>query len=126
MPAATATALPELEPQGLRSSACGLRVWPPIALQPEIELDERKLAHSLRFVLPTITAPAARRFATKGASRFVTLYLSARLTAVVGSGLFASILSLRSMGMTNRGPRAFRCAYKSGSALGRESVCENV
>src|SRR3546814_13455240 len=53
MPAATATALPELEPQGLRSSACGLRVWPPIALQPEIELDERKLAHSLRFVLPT-------------------------------------------------------------------------
>src|SRR3546814_17330850 len=69
MPAATATALPELEPQGLRSSACGLRVWPPIALQPEIELDERKLAHSLRFVLPTITAPAARRFATKELGR---------------------------------------------------------
>src|SRR5687768_16448621 len=66
MPAATATALPELEPQGLRSSAWGLRTWPPIALQPEIESEERILAHSDRLALPTITAPAPRSRATSG------------------------------------------------------------
>ena len=43
-------------------------------------------AHSLRLVLPTITAPAARSRATSGASRLVTLFASARLPAVVGSG----------------------------------------
>jgi hypothetical protein len=32
--AATATAEPALEPSGLRSSTCGLRVWPPRLLQP--------------------------------------------------------------------------------------------
>src|SRR5690349_10332785 len=57
---------PELEPHGLRSSAYGLRVWPPRPLQPLTEWLERKFAHSLRFVLPSRTAPAARsRSATK-------------------------------------------------------------
>src|SRR3954471_1211717 len=65
MPAATAAPLPEEEPQGLRFSACGLRVWPPTALQPEIELFDLILAHSLKFVLPRITAPAALRRATR-------------------------------------------------------------
>src|SRR5690349_6065745 len=51
-PAATAAPLPLDDPQGLRSRACGLRTWPPTALHPEIELDERMLAHSLRLVLP--------------------------------------------------------------------------
>ncbi len=59
--AAIALAVPELEPQALRSSAYGLLVSPPRALQPEVEWTERKLAHSLRLVLPRITAPAARR-----------------------------------------------------------------
>src|SRR5437763_656867 len=45
MPAATAAPLPLEEPQGLRLSANGLRVWPPTALQPEIELSERMFAH---------------------------------------------------------------------------------
>src|SRR5262245_61611260 len=67
--AATAAADPELDPDGLRSSACGLRVWPPRALQPLVDFDERKFAHSLRFVLPRMTAPASRRRATSGASR---------------------------------------------------------
>src|SRR5882757_7031944 len=67
--AATAAPLPELDPQALRSSAYGLRVWPPTALQPLTELVERMLAHSDRLVLPRITAPAARRRATSGASR---------------------------------------------------------
>src|SRR5687768_14644775 len=58
--AATAAADPELEPQGLRSSTHGLPHCPPAPLQP-LELPKpRKLAHSLRFALPRITAPARR------------------------------------------------------------------
>ena len=93
------------EPHGLRSSAHGLRVCPPTALQPEIEWVERMFAHSLRLVLPRITAPAARSRATSGASRLVTLLASARLPAVVGSGPALSILSLISTGWPASGPR---------------------
>ena len=66
--AAVATPDPELEPDGLRSSAYGLRVSPPRPLQPLDECVDRKLAHSLRLVLPRINAPAARSFATRKAS----------------------------------------------------------
>src|SRR5207302_10899729 len=58
--AATATAEPELEPEGSRSSAYGCRVSPPRPLHPPVECVDRKLAHSLRLVLPSITAPASR------------------------------------------------------------------
>src|SRR5437868_12469342 len=97
-PAATAAPLPLELPQGLRSSAQGLCTWPPAALQPEIELLERMFAHSERLALPRITALAARRRATSGASRLVKLLASARLPAVVGSGPATSILSLISTG----------------------------
>src|SRR3954469_7559384 len=90
-PAATAAPLPLELPHGSRSSAHGLRVCPPTALQPEIERLERIFAHSLRLVLPRITAPAERSRATRGASRLVTLSASARLPAVVGSGPATSI-----------------------------------
>src|SRR6266705_3320301 len=66
--AATATAEPELEPDGLRSRAYGLQVWPPRALQPLVDREPRKLAHSLRLVFPRMTAPAARSFWTTNAS----------------------------------------------------------
>src|SRR5689334_3517432 len=65
--AATATPDPELDPDGLRSSEYGLRVWPPRPLHPLLEWLERKLAHSLRLVLPRITAPASRRRVTSAA-----------------------------------------------------------
>src|SRR3954447_6671078 len=103
-PAATAAPLPLDDPHGFRSSAHGLRVCPPTALQPEIERPERMLAHSLRLVLPRITSPAARSRPTTGASRFVTLFASARLPAVVGSGPMLSILSLMSTGLPASGP----------------------
>ena len=48
--------------------------------------------------------PAARIRATNGASRPVTLAISARLPAVVGSGPAASILSLISTGLPAIGP----------------------
>src|SRR5205085_9984583 len=94
---------------------------PPTGLEPEIEWLERIFAHSLRFVLPRITAPAARSRAISGASRLVTLLASARLPAVVGSGPAASILSLISTGWPASGPREpeesmrFACAGAVGS-----------
>src|SRR5438874_2698881 len=66
--AATATADPELEPQGERSSTYGLRTCPPRPLHPLDEAVERKFAHSLIFVLPRMIAPAARSVLTTYAS----------------------------------------------------------
>src|SRR6266436_9553930 len=54
---------PELDPHGLRSMAYGLLHWPPRPDQPLDEKNDRKLAHSLRFVFPRITAPAFLRLA---------------------------------------------------------------
>ena len=59
--AAIAVPVPELEPHGLRSSTYGFFVCPPRELQPDVDRVERKFAHSLRLVLPRITAPASRR-----------------------------------------------------------------
>src|SRR5678815_5456883 len=66
--AATATAEPLLEPDGERSSAYGLRHWPPSPLQPDDDDVPRKFAHSDRFALPRMTAPASRSFAIANAS----------------------------------------------------------
>src|SRR5210317_1362458 len=66
--AATATAEPLDEPQGLRPCPYGFFVWPPMLLQPLEEFVERKFAHSLRFALPRMTAPASLNFRTTNAS----------------------------------------------------------
>src|SRR5580765_8943369 len=66
--AAIATPEPELEPDGLRSSAYGFFVCPPRPLQPLVECVDLKFAHSLRLVLPRITAPASRSRVTMNAS----------------------------------------------------------
>src|ERR1700752_2962384 len=66
--AAMAAPEPELEPHGLRSSAYGFLVCPPRPLQPLDDFVERKLAHSLKFVLPRMTAPASRSFFATNAS----------------------------------------------------------
>src|SRR5436189_183927 len=58
--AAIAAPEPELDPDGFLSSAYGFFVCPPRPLHPLDECVERKFAHSLRFVLPRITAPAGR------------------------------------------------------------------
>src|ERR1700732_852579 len=57
-----AAAEPALEPQGCRLIPYGLFVCPPRPDQPLIDSNERKFAHSERFVLPRMTAPAARNF----------------------------------------------------------------
>src|SRR5215468_802855 len=97
--AETATPEPELEPQGLRSSAYGLRVNPPRPLQPLVEWVERKLAHSLRFVLPRMTAPAVRRRCTRNASPGGRAPRSASDPAVVSMRSAVAMLSLIRIGM---------------------------
>ena len=114
--AATAAPDPLDDPQLVRSSAYGLRTSPPTALHPLIELEERIFAHSLRLVLPRITAPCARRLATSGASRSVTLSLSARLPAVVAIGSLVSILSLISTGTPSSGPSGLPLFRRASAA----------
>ncbi len=104
-PAAIAAAEPDEEPPGLRSSAQGLPVRPPIADQPDVERADRMLAHSDRLVVPRITAPASCSRRTRGASppggRF------ARLVAPAVDGRPAtSMLSFTSTGMPCSGPWA--------------------
>src|SRR5690606_8358927 len=101
-PAATAAPLPDEEPQVDCDRSYGLRVSPPTALQPELDCGERMFAHSERFALLMMIAPAARRRATRGASRSVSLSARASEPAVVGSSR-VSILSLMRIGTPNRG-----------------------
>jgi len=61
--AATATAVPALDPPGTRSGSYALRVWPPSELRP---LEPR--ASSSRFVFASTIAPASRRRSTIVAS----------------------------------------------------------
>jgi hypothetical protein len=62
-PAATAAALPPLEPPGTREVSSGLRVGP----NAEFSVLE-PIANSSRLVLPTMTAPACCRRVTTVAS----------------------------------------------------------
>ena len=105
--AATAAALPELDPLALRSSAYGLRVRPPRALQPLDERVERKLAHSLRLVLPRITAPASRSRSTTNASRGAGTCSSANEPALVLMRSRVATLSFSRTGMPCSGPRTW-------------------
>src|SRR5919198_5012754 len=55
--AETAAPDPELEPHALRLIPYGLLVCPPRPDHPLVDSNDRKLAHSERFVLPRMTAP---------------------------------------------------------------------
>src|ERR1039457_6067356 len=96
---------PELEPQGLRSSAYGFFVRPPRPLQPLVEWLERMLAHSLRLVLPRRTAPAWRNCWATKESRAGRDPTSASDPAVVNMRSAVSMLSLMKTGIPCSGPR---------------------
>src|SRR5438309_6970038 len=107
---------PELEPQGLRSVAYGLLHCPPRPDHPLEEKKERKLAHSLRVVLPRITAPASRRWAAMVASRGAGVPTRPSDPAAVCILSLVSVLSLSRTGMPCSGPRAlpaWRCASRA-------------
>src|SRR5207245_5766358 len=103
--AATATPEPELEPDGVRSSAYGFRHCPPRPLHPLEEWVERKFAHSERFAFPRITAPLARRRSTMNASRGGATPTRAREPAVDCIRSRVAMLSLTKTGTPWSGPR---------------------
>ena len=69
-----------------------------------MDSNERKFAHSDKFVLPRITAPPARRFAATVESRCAGVPTSANDPALVCILSPVSMLSLSSTGMPCRGP----------------------
>src|SRR5262245_4947604 len=85
---------PELDPHGLRSSAYGLLHCPPRPLQPLVDWNDRKFAHSLSASLPRITAPPARSFAATVESLTAGCPASANDPAVVCMRSPVSMLSL--------------------------------
>ncbi len=103
--AAAAAPDPELDPQGFRSMAYGLLHCPPRPDQPLVEKNERKLAHSLRVVLPRMTAPAARSLAATVASCAGAVPTSASEPAADCIRSCVSTLSLRRTGTPCSGPR---------------------
>ena len=109
MPVATLTADPPLDPPGDRVVSSGLRTAP----NAESPLVVPR-AYSCRFVLPTKTAPAARRLATHGASCDATRPTRTRDAAVV-SVPRTSMRSLIESGTPCSGPRS-RPAASSRSA----------
>src|SRR5437764_5792728 len=102
--AEAAAAEPELEPHGLRSSAYGLLHCPPRPDQPLVDSNERKFAHSERFVLPRMTAPPARNLAATVESCCAGCPKRAKEPAVVCILSPVSMLSLISTGMPCKGP----------------------
>ena len=102
-PAATAAPEPAEEPPGLRSSAQGLPVRPPTADQPDVERADRMLAHSDKFVVPKMMAPASRRRLTSAASTLAGRPPRLVAPAVDGSPA-TSMLSLIKIGMPCNGP----------------------
>ena len=83
-----------------------MRTCPPRLDHPLEDRVERKLAHSLRLLLPRMTGPAARRRATMGASRLPWFSASASEPAVVGSGSADSMLSQIVGATTSQMPHA--------------------
>src|SRR2546421_715356 len=79
--------------------------WPPRPDQPLDEKNERKLAHSLRFVFPRIMAPAFLRFAATVESWSAGVPTSAREPAAVCIWSCVSTLSFKRIGIPIIGPR---------------------
>src|SRR5438552_8410609 len=96
---------PELDPHGLRLMPYGLLVCPPRPDQPLTDSNERKFAHSERFVFPRITAPPARRLAATVESFLAGLPTSANEPALVCILSPVSMLSLTNTGIPSSGPR---------------------
>src|SRR5207302_6859955 len=120
---------PELEPQGLRSIAYGLLFCPPRPDQPLDEWKERKFAHSLRLVLPRMTAPAARSLAATVASWSGAVPTKANEPAVVCIRSAVSMLSLSKTAFPcigPRGPRALRSASRAPAIASASGLISRI
>src|SRR5579862_2658987 len=128
--AATAAPEPELDPHALRSNAYGLCVCPPRPLHPLDECDDRKFAHSLRFVFPSNSAPDSRSRRAAPESFGGVNPSSASDPAVVVIRSAVPMLSLIRIGTPCSGPRgpfdflSASSASASASASGFSSITE--
>src|SRR5205809_7451859 len=106
-PAATAAALPPLDPPGTRVTSRGLRVGPN-ALFSVLE----PIANSSRLVLPTVIAPAAPRRSTT-----VALYGGFQPWRIFDEHVVGTprvhMLSLSAIGTPARGPGSLPAATRS-------------
>ena len=98
----------------MRPDPYGFTAWPPSVDQPLLELVDRKFAHSDRFALPRMIAPADRRLAIRQASR-AAAFASAGEPAVAGIPRTA-MLSLISTGIPASGPGACPAARAASLA----------
>lgn len=108
-PSATLTALPPLDPPEERSGRTGLRTSPNVLFVLVMPS-----ASSCMFVLPTTTAPAARRRLTAPASVCAVPSRRNGVPAVVGRPA-TSMLSSTEKGMPPSRPAA--CSPRSGPAV---------
>ena len=102
-PAATAAALPPLEPPALRSVFHGLRVMPKAG--PSVS---PMITSSGQLVLPMITAPAARRRRTSSLSCEAGVKLAAVpqvVTSPVTSSVSFTAIGTPSRGLSSPAPR---------------------
>ena len=97
-PAATAEPDPDELPPALCENFHGFAVRPPIADQPLVDSPERIFAHSDKFVLPKIIAPAFFNSVTNGASDVIGRPTKESEPAVPGKPI-ASMLSLIKTGI---------------------------
>src|SRR6187399_53332 len=123
--AAMAAPVPELDPDVLRSSTYGFRQRPPRPDQPLVDRVDRKLAHSLRFVFPRITAPASRSLATMNASAGAIEPSSASDPAVVDMRPVTATLSFTRIGMPCSAPRTLP-ALRSASSLSASAIASGL
>src|SRR5438067_4235786 len=113
MCAATAAAEPLEEPPGVCSGLCGLRVFPGV-----------KYAHSVVTVLPMITAPAARSFATTAASARGVRPLCSSVPFSVGMSA-VSMMSFTPTGMPQSAPIGSPLRRCSSAARAWASACSS-
>jgi hypothetical protein len=93
-----------------------LRQRPPRPDQPLVDRVDRKLAHSLRFVFPRMTAPASCSLAMMNASAGATEPSSASDPAVVDIRPVTATLSFTRMGMPCSAPRTLPALRSASSA----------
>ena len=113
-PAATAAALPPLDPPALRSVSHGLRVMPNAG--PSVS---QMIASSGMFVLPITTAPAARRRRTSSeswAAGSVNASVPQRVTSPVTSSTSFTAIGTPRSGRSSPAPRRPSACWASTSA----------
>ena len=119
-PAATAAALPPLDPPGTKSKSCGLRVGPKAEFSVELPI-----ANSSQFVFPIIMAPASFSLVTTVAS-YGGSQPSRILEQAVVATPFVQRLSLTATGTPANGPTVSPFAIALSMLIASAFACCSV